>query len=180
MAQPTFEIGDRIRITQFFGLNTSSMVGMTGTVTKRVEGASYRGYLYSYHVKLDRPAKAVPGYSKQDSLTFLMHPEELEYEDNRKGAVYYDKIAYNNDYVRLSADLGYRACETKFYSPLTRVFKLFSNVRVGDSAIILKCINCGEVLASSRYSGAVTPDGVENYMYDNNQPSWPDVNTRVE
>lgn len=174
-----FTVGDRVRVVKFMGITGySSHIGATGIVTKCVSAKPDSGFVYSYHVRLDRPQKIASSWSKQEAIDILYYPEELEYEDNRDRDNYGDLIAYNNDYVRLTNGMENCKVPTGSNHPLKNVFLLFANYRVGDSALHLRCMGCGDVIGT--VVPAATPADADNYMYMNNQPSWPDVNTRLE
>lgn len=167
-----FAVGDRVRVVEFFKSRTAKMVGVTGTVTFV---ARKDQYAYNYHVRLDRPQKVYGTWSKREVLELLFHPEELEYEDNRKGAMTYDILGWGGgstntgDYVRLNNGLTNCRCAAGSKHPLAHVFQLFTNYRQGDSALHVTCLGCGTV--SGHVFNNVTPADVDNLMYACVEPS---------
>lgn len=172
-----FLVGDRVRVTKFFGTRSSGMVGLTGTVTKVVDkpllsdndprNSEARNH-YAMHVKLDRPTYAIgTSWSKVVYTTLLFYFDELEYEDNRQGWPNGEILGYNLDYVRLNN--GMVNCSRMGSEADANVFKLFANTRVGDTGVQVTCIGCGDVIGMT--ANSVTPHNIDNIMYMNNQPS---------
>lgn len=173
-----FDVGDRVRVVKFFGTRTNGVVGVTGTVTKVVDKplltyADPRNKRpenhYAMHVKMDAPQKAMGTWSKAETITMLFYFDELEYEDNRQGWPVGEILGYNLDYVRLNNGMSTCLPLVKDESPLFHVFKLFANVRVGDTGVHVTCLGCGDVIGT--IANSIGVDDIDNIMYMNNQPS---------
>jgi len=171
-----FVVGDRVRVVKFFGTRSTGVVGVTGTVTKVVDKpllayADPRNKRpenhYAMHVKMDTPQKPMGTWSKAETITMLFYFDELEYEDNRQGWPVGEILGYNLDYVRLNN--GMVNCIRHDWEADVHVFKLFANLRVGDTGVHITCIGCGDVIGMT--ANSITPDDIDNIMYMNNQPS---------
>lgn len=173
-----FAVGDRVRVTKFFGTKHGLTVGATGTVTKVVDKPllahgdprnKQPENHYAMHVKMDRPQQIMGTWSKTETLSMLFYFDELEYEDNRQGWPVGEILGYNLDYVRLNNGMSTCSSEVEEWSPLFHVFQLFANVRVGDTGVHIRCLGCGDIIGITATS--ITPDAIDNIMYMNNQPS---------
>lgn len=150
-----FKVGDRVRvITADFSMHTP--VGTTGRITMENTALYADSKESAFNVLMDSGLWA--------GNDVMFYASELEYEDNRQAALTNEKIAYDHDYVWLK---DAEPCDPPNINH-KQPFEFFCNYRKGDTAIIIRCPGCGNVMGSSALP--ITVDRISSIGYMNTEP----------